>query len=269
MTYPTAGDNPDFGLPPRSISNIPVPDPSDRTIIAISNEIANLRELLQSRLDQNEATAVAYQVSSQRALDAAQVANNKAIDAALLTSNAAISAALATADKAITELDASIGRRIEALSDLTDSKFITFRTLVDSESNKVALALDSTTRAIDKSDLATEKRFENVNEFRGQLNDQTKTFISRSEYEATIHSITEKIDDLKSFRDSNIGAARVIPAPSHEIRMLQDKIDVLASYKDNSQGKSIGANAVYGYVVGGCGFAIAVVLFVLQIAGAK
>lgn len=45
----------------------------------------------------------------------------------------------------------------------------------------VAAALASADRAVTKADMATEKRFESVNEFRNQLKDQTGTFITRGE----------------------------------------------------------------------------------------
>ena len=90
---------------------------------------------------------------------------------------------------------------------LTDAKFVTFRTLIDSSAEKVALALDAsntainkqeavTDRALTKQENATEKRFESVNEFRQQLNDQTKTFISRLEVEASINQFTIRLREL-------------------------------------------------------------------------
>lgn len=45
----------------------------------------------------------------------------------------------------------------------------------------VAFALASAEKAVTKAELAAEKRFESVNEFRNQLKDQTGTFITRNE----------------------------------------------------------------------------------------
>ena len=45
----------------------------------------------------------------------------------------------------------------------------------------VTFALQSAEKAVTKAELAAEKRFESVNEFRDQLKDQTGTFITRNE----------------------------------------------------------------------------------------
>jgi len=45
----------------------------------------------------------------------------------------------------------------------------------------VAFALASAEKAVTKAELAAEKRFESVNEFRNQLKDQTGTFLTRNE----------------------------------------------------------------------------------------
>lgn len=51
-------------------------------------------------------------------------------------------------------------------------------------------------KALEKSDAATEKRFESVNEFRNQLRDQNLTFIARSEALSLIDSNSKRIDTL-------------------------------------------------------------------------
>jgi len=45
----------------------------------------------------------------------------------------------------------------------------------------VAFALQAAEKAVTKAELAAEKRFESVHEFRNQLKDQTGTFITRNE----------------------------------------------------------------------------------------
>ena len=45
----------------------------------------------------------------------------------------------------------------------------------------MAFALQAAEKAVTKAELAAEKRFESVNEFRNQLKDQTGTFITRNE----------------------------------------------------------------------------------------
>ena len=55
---------------------------------------------------------------------------------------------------------------------------------------------------------ANDKRFESVNEFRAQLNDQVGTFITRTEYSATIKGIDDKVDLLQARVDDAGGMQR-------------------------------------------------------------
>jgi len=55
-------------------------------------------------------------------------------------------------------------------------------------------ALNAADKAILKQEEATEKRFDSVNEFRGQLSDQAQTFMPRKESEVKMDALTEKID---------------------------------------------------------------------------
>lgn len=54
----------------------------------------------------------------------------------------------------------------------------------------------ATQEAINKNDAATEKRFQSVNEFRGQLSDQTQTFLPRPEYLAQHKALEDRVTDL-------------------------------------------------------------------------
>jgi Mg2+ and Co2+ transporter CorA len=100
-----------------------------------------------------------------------------------------------------------VAAQIEGLDRLTDAKFVTFRTLIDSQAEKVALALDASKEAIDKAERSTEKardrmvddisqRFENVNEFRSQQKDVIGTFMPRAETEQRLGALTEKIETI-------------------------------------------------------------------------
>lgn len=54
--------------------------------------------------------------------------------------------------------------------------------------------LEQMDRAVTKAENATEKRFEGVNEFRGALQDLTRTFMPRKEIESMFSSLIEKTD---------------------------------------------------------------------------
>lgn len=70
-----------------------------------------------------------------------------------------------------------------------EQRFLAQQTSVDVA---IAAAKEATTKA----ENATEKRFEGVNEFRAQLNDQAGTFISRNEANTRMDSLAEKITDI-------------------------------------------------------------------------
>jgi hypothetical protein len=118
------------------------------------------------------------------------------------------------------ELEWRLEQRINALERLTDAKLANLSTLIDAHAERVVLALAAADKAVSKSETATEKRFESVNEFRQTLSDQTRSFISRVEFEVV--------------RDSN--AARIAD---------------LASRLDRTEGKAVGLNAGWVYLLGG------------------
>ena len=57
----------------------------------------------------------------------------------------------------------------------------------------VAVALSNAEKATAKAELAAERRFESVNEFRKALTDQTATFIPRAEYDAAHVALSDRV----------------------------------------------------------------------------
>jgi hypothetical protein len=64
----------------------------------------------------------------------------------------------------------------------------------DAAEKAVGAALAGADRAVTKAELAYEKRFEAVNEFRASLSDQTATFATKSSLESAISNLLDKID---------------------------------------------------------------------------
>jgi len=64
-----------------------------------------------------------------------------------------------------------------------------------SESTRTAMA--AADKAVLKAEAASEKRFESVNEFRGLVTDQQRTFMPRAEVEKMIETVEGKIVDIK------------------------------------------------------------------------
>lgn len=58
-----------------------------------------------------------------------------------------------------------------------------------------------------RAEIATDKRFESVNEFRNQLKDQAAAFISRTEVETRIAVVNEKLDG--AINRINIGEGKI------------------------------------------------------------
>jgi hypothetical protein len=106
---------------------------------------------------------------------------------------------------------------------------------------KTGLALTSSKEAVTKAEVATEKRFDAVNEFRGTLSDQAATLLPRAEATARFTSYDEKIEEIK--RD----------------------IVALRESRSQSQGRSSGFSAAWGIAVSILFLAIAVVGLILKI----
>jgi len=119
-----------------------------------------------------------------------------------------------------------IDTQLDDLKRLLDERYV-------SQQREVLAALTSAEKAVTKAETAAEKRFESVNEFRGQLSDQANTFMPRPEGDIRINAVSEKID---------VNAARISDI---ELR--------LSSRLDIDQGKTVGINATVVYVLAGLG----------------
>jgi hypothetical protein len=60
----------------------------------------------------------------------------------------------------------------------------------------VQAALQAAKEAVTKAEIAADKRFDAVNEFRGQLADQTNTFMTRTEYTVQHKSLADQVAAL-------------------------------------------------------------------------
>lgn len=126
---------------------------------------------------------------------------------------------------------ASVEERLTGLDRIAHEKFITLQTYMKLEADKVSLALAASDKAIIKAETANEKRFESVNEFRAQLNDQAASFVSRLEHNATIEGI-------KSEHNS-------------AMKSIVEKFDDMKTRLDKAEGRGVGLNAGWVYIIGG------------------
>ncbi len=76
---------------------------------------------------------------------------------------------------------------------------------IDSLRKQINVALTYSERAVDKAEQAQALRNVVANEFRGQLQDQAATFITRNELTVALTSIQSKLDDYGSRLDRTEG----------------------------------------------------------------
>jgi DNA-binding helix-hairpin-helix protein with protein kinase domain len=78
------------------------------------------------------------------------------------------------------------------------------RDAFSAQTQAINAALASADRAVSKAEIAAEKRFEGVNEFRAQLGDQQRTLMPRTEAENRLNTLAEKIGVLEGFRTEQL-----------------------------------------------------------------
>jgi uncharacterized membrane protein (UPF0136 family) len=98
------------------------------------------------------------------------------------------------------ERDRRYEQRFEASSTAMTAAFV-------AQQAAITAALAAADRAVTKAELATEKRFEAVNEFRGSLSDLTSTMMTRTESTVLIGALTEKVELLAGFANRHEGSA--------------------------------------------------------------
>jgi uncharacterized membrane protein len=91
---------------------------------------------------------------------------------------------------------------ITTLKEHVDSRFLDAEKAVNSamsaQQAAIAAALIATNTAINKAETATEKRFDSVNEFRGQLRDQADTFIRSTEVHQQFEAMFSRVTKLET-----------------------------------------------------------------------
>lgn len=163
----------------------------------------------------------------------------------------AIAAALAALERLLDEIDRRYEQRFVAQEQAVmlalarvDKEFHEHLAQVRAETHA---ALDASDKAITKAEISTDKRFESVNEFRAQLNDQAQRFMPRLEAEQRMGQNTEKISALEQRHGADMG--------------------VINSRLDLSAGRGAGLTNAWGYLValvGVAGGIIAVVIALSQ-----
>ena len=95
------------------------------------------------------------------------------------------------------ETTEAILEKVANLRTLMDERDRRYEERFKAMDEKTGLALTSSEKAVAKAETATEKRFDAVNEFRGQLKDQAATLMPRAEADAKFASMNKEIEELK------------------------------------------------------------------------
>jgi hypothetical protein len=133
----------------------------------------------------------------------------------------------------------------------------------NAQKEAVASALSAADRAVGKAEDAATKRFESVNEFRGQLSDQVATFLPRIEFDRGMTALTEKLESSNKSLEAKIDVNAKIATERYErtTEVLNEKMDTLhkgfserlddlRSFRDTTSGRSIGLNAGWAALAG-------------------
>lgn len=145
----------------------------------------------------------------------------------------------------------SLSERIESLDRLTDAKFVTHRAMLEAQAEKVALALAAAEKAIEKAEIAVEKRFDAINEFRKTINDQSATFATKPELAAANNLIERNREALDQVAKSTL--SREVYDDRHAI--LEDRVSRIE--RSNARTLGIAAGMATAVTLG------ATIIFVL------
>jgi len=75
-----------------------------------------------------------------------------------------------------------------------------------------AAALASAKEAVMKAEISADKRFESVNEFRGQLKDQAATLLPRTEYTSELLALHARMEGVEGELSKLVGALLLVSA---------------------------------------------------------
>lgn len=129
----------------------------------------------------------------------------------------------------------------------------------------VQAALDAAKEAVGKAELASDKRFESVNEFRAQLADQARTFMGRDESISRHERTTEMITAQSARYETE---ARLLRERfEQEVKNLRDRHEVdmavVNSRLDLGQGRATGTDKTIAWIFAAAGFVGTVIAIVI------
>jgi len=160
----------------------------------------------------------------------------------------------------IVQMDRRYQERFEAQTKALDAAFLAQQTAMQAAllaaEKAVQTALSAAEKAVTKAEIANEKRFDSVNEFRSTLSDQASRLMPRTESEARLGSIAEKVDSTVIVMTERLN--------SLELR-LNDKANANATRIEKIESISKGVGASWGVFVGAGGLLLTIVAIAITI----
>jgi hypothetical protein len=95
------------------------------------------------------------------------------------------------------DLKELLEEKVYSLEKLASERDMRYMQMFKAIEEKTSLALAGSEKAVGKAEMATEKRFDAVNEFRGQLKDQAATLMPREEAIVKLRGIEDKVEEVK------------------------------------------------------------------------
>lgn len=140
---------------------------------------------------------------------------------------------------------ARLQEQITAQERVSQARMAALMQLIESQAAAALAGRASSDLAVGKAEVAIEKRFDAMNEFRAQLADQAAHFATR-----------ENIETRFTASDREMGAA---------VEALRTRVEALERIMERSGGRGAGLNAGWGYLAGGLSLIILVVNFVFYV----
>lgn len=156
----------------------------------------------------------------------------------------AVEKALEAAEKAVERRQDNLDREFhEHLEQVRHENALAF-----SNSEKaISAALAAQKEAVAKAETANEKRFESVNEFRGQLNDQAAQFLPRAEFDTAHNALIDKVESGQSRILERVGA-------------MELRINGISSQHEGRRDQTATARSNLSAIVGLAGFILTVMI---------
>lgn len=107
-----------------------------------------------------------------------------------------------------------LDERYQTQTKALDAAFVAAQTATSTargeDQRNLATALSSAEKAVSKAEIATEKRFDGVNEFRQAFADLVREQMPRAEADARLMALSEKIEELRASVNQGAGRSAVL-----------------------------------------------------------